>query len=93
MTDMTLCSGDRCPIKQKCYRFTHKAYGRQNYFVGTPYNFTTQTCNYFWPIPQPTEQDIQVHAYHIWQRLGSPEGQDMEIWLQAQRELEQSFGQ
>ncbi|NER36359.1 MAG: DUF2934 domain-containing protein [Oscillatoria sp. SIO1A7] len=42
--------------------------------------------------PQPSDRDIQVRAYHIWQGLGSPEGRDLEIWLQARQELEESFG-
>lgn len=88
---MTLCPGDRCPIKQDCFRFTRKAYGRQNYFGSPPYNFTNQTCEYFIPPPKPTEQDIQVHAYHLWQRMGCPQGQDAAIWQQARQELEESW--
>ena len=89
---MTLCPGYACPIKERCYRFTRQAYGRQNYFGSVPYNFETQSCRHFMTIPQPSDRDIQVRAYHIWQGLGSPEGRDMEIWLQARQELEESFG-
>ncbi|WP_354636388.1 MULTISPECIES: DUF2934 domain-containing protein [Planktothricoides] len=34
---------------------------------------------------------MQVHAYHLWQRMGCPEGQDVEIWQQARQELEESW--
>jgi CheY-like chemotaxis protein len=31
--------------------------------------------------------DIRLRAYELWQRVGGPEGQDTEHWLQAEREL------
>ncbi|MBN2493813.1 MAG: DUF2934 domain-containing protein [Deltaproteobacteria bacterium] len=33
---------------------------------------------------------IARRAYEIWQREGRPDGQDMDHWLQAERELKRS---
>lgn len=30
---------------------------------------------------------ITERAYYIWEERGRPEGQDMDIWLQAEREI------
>ena len=35
----------------------------------------------------PTHDDIAQRAQEIWQRYGSPEGRDTEIWLEAERQL------
>ena len=37
--------------------------------------------------PEPTEGEIRLRAYHIWQWLGCPEGYEDELWLRAEREL------
>ncbi|MBW4493498.1 MAG: DUF2934 domain-containing protein [Oscillatoria princeps RMCB-10] len=60
------------------------------FFGSPPYNFATQSCEYFWP-PRPIEEaDIQTRAYHIWQNQGCPEGKEEEHWLQARRECEEA---
>ncbi|MBI4846771.1 MAG: DUF2934 domain-containing protein [Candidatus Omnitrophica bacterium] len=33
------------------------------------------------------EDWVKNRAYHIWQETGRPEGKDMEIWLQAEKEF------
>ena len=47
MPDITMCSGDNCPIRQNCYRFKAEPskYG-QSYFVKPP--FDGKDCNYLW---------------------------------------------
>ena len=35
----------------------------------------------------PSREQIELCAYEIWQRRGRPHGQDVEHWLQAEREL------
>lgn len=35
----------------------------------------------------PTHDEIAERAYRIWQDRGSPEGSDIEIWLEAERQL------
>jgi len=37
--------------------------------------------------PQPTIDQIAQRAYEIYQSRGGTDGQDMEDWLQAEREL------
>lgn len=33
------------------------------------------------------KQAIAGRAYHIWEREGRPQGQDLDHWLQAEREI------
>ena len=35
----------------------------------------------------PTQQDISRRAREIWESHGSPEGRDLEIWLEAESQL------
>jgi hypothetical protein len=37
--------------------------------------------------PLPTQEEIAQRAREIWLARGQPDGCDMEIWLQAEREL------
>lgn len=39
------------------------------------------------PIREPTEGEIRLRAYRIWQWLGCPDGYEKEIWDRAEREL------
>ena len=39
------------------------------------------------PSREPTEGEIRLRAYRIWQWLGCPEGYESEIWARAEREL------
>lgn len=36
---------------------------------------------------EPTEGEIRLRAYRIWQWLGAPDGYENEIWVRAEREL------
>jgi hypothetical protein len=51
MSDITKCSGQGCPIKEKCFRFTasKNEYG-QSYFIGTPgeWNKTDDSDEPYW---------------------------------------------
>ena len=46
---------------------------------------STQTASA--PQAEPTTQQIAQRAYEIYQARGGTEGQDIEDWLQAEREL------
>ncbi len=49
MPDITMCPGEECPLKEKCYRFTaHPNEFRQSFFTGIPYNEDKEECEYFW---------------------------------------------
>ena len=54
MTDITACNDDKCPLKDKCYRFTcYKNPYRQDYFYKMKEeNKTagTKDCDMFWDI-------------------------------------------
>lgn len=49
MPDITMCSGDECPLKDICYRHTAKPdEHRQSYFVTVPWRSVDLGCEYFW---------------------------------------------
>jgi hypothetical protein len=37
--------------------------------------------------PTPSHEEVTQRAQEIWRERGSPEGQDTEIWLEAERQL------
>lgn len=39
------------------------------------------------PAAQPTDEEIAVRAYHIYLERGGDEGDPLDDWLQAEREL------
>lgn len=48
MADITMCRGENCPLKEKCYRYKAKPSTWQSYFVEVPYN--EKGCDKFWKI-------------------------------------------
>lgn len=46
MADITMCNGDKCPLKFKCYRFTAPKSNRQSFFVEVP--FKNGLCDHYW---------------------------------------------
>ena len=55
-SDITACKGIDCPInkRNKCYRFRIIPSEYQSYFIDTPYDGGTKSCEYFWRIKGPT---------------------------------------
>ena len=48
MGDFTQCTGDGCPQKENCHRFTAKKYDYcQAMFIEVPLN-KDKTCDHFW---------------------------------------------
>lgn len=49
MPDITMCVGQGCPQKNKCYRYRAEPTPyRQSYFMDTPLKM--DGCDYFWPL-------------------------------------------
>jgi hypothetical protein len=49
--DITMCSGDKCPLKEKCVRFTANPNGhRQSYFMSPPFTIKDKlfNCDFLW---------------------------------------------
>ena len=46
MPDITKCSGEDCPKKQSCYRYTAKASDYQSYFMTPP--IKDGQCDHYW---------------------------------------------
>lgn len=45
--DITMCKGNRCPLKERCYRYLVESDGEwQSFFVDVPYR--DRTCRCFW---------------------------------------------
>lgn len=48
MSDITMCFGGECPIKEDCYRFKAEPNPYwQSYFENVPYNHETKVCDEF----------------------------------------------
>ena len=48
MADITKCNGDKCEMKEYCYRYTAKASENQSYFMGATINDENDNCEYYW---------------------------------------------
>ena len=83
MEDITLCSGGNCPLKKNCYRYTAEVFGRQDFFGSIPFDFAVNQCAHF--LSNITQ--IQKAAYLLWKEKGSPQGQDEQIWLEAEKQV------
>lgn len=47
MADITMCTGENCPVKDKCYRFTAvRSEYMQSQFVISP--IKDGKCQYYW---------------------------------------------
>jgi hypothetical protein len=46
MTDITKCTGEGCPLKESCYRYTSDISMLQSYFITLPYK--DQECDMYW---------------------------------------------
>ena len=48
MPDIAMCSGDDCPLKEMCYRYTAEPDKHmQTYLLEPPYE--NGKCDYYWP--------------------------------------------
>ena len=45
MPDITMCSGEKCPLKQMCHRYTAKPSNYQSYFMKPP--ISEGKCEHF----------------------------------------------
>ncbi len=81
MNDITFCSGKDCILKQKCYRFTAKVFGRKNIFSRIPFNKETNYCKYF----EPNHKQIEITAYFLWKNDGCKTNKSEYYWLEAEK--------
>jgi hypothetical protein len=55
MPDIAKCTGEGCPKKESCYRFTSKPSMRQSYFVKPPIEENGE-CKSYWEVNAPTRK-------------------------------------
>ena len=49
MSDITMCTGKECPLKETCYRYTApKNEYRQSYFQFVPYDHESGDCEFYY---------------------------------------------
>ena len=49
MDDITKCSGEGCPLRHECHRFTKiDYYSKETFFLKVPFNHKLETCQYIW---------------------------------------------
>lgn len=60
MADITMCSGQDCPMRDRCYRFTApKNDWRQSFFFNPPIK-EDKTCDHFWDNQEYTLKGAKV---------------------------------
>ncbi len=48
MPDITMCSGEKCPLKETCYRYLARpSIYNQSFFENPPYDKATKNCDYY----------------------------------------------
>lgn len=61
MSDITVCDGGECPLKNNCYRFLAERNPLwQSYFTEIPYNKETNTCSEFDKVNKKTNKMEKV---------------------------------
>lgn len=81
--DLIVCTGDNCPLKEDCYRFTAEIYGRRDFFTTPPYEQASFSCQYF----KTNYVQIQQTAYLIWLEENCPDGQSENHWIKAKKQI------
>ena len=85
-SDITLCSGQNCSLKENCLRYTAVYYGRADFFGHSPYNTTSKTCDSYWD-ERPADEEIRPLAYQLWEKSGGESDNVLTYWLQAREQL------
>jgi hypothetical protein len=64
MPDISKCSGEGCPMKETCYRFTAIADKLwQSYFMNAPIK-EDNTCEYYWPNEDDNKRKNKRRTWH-----------------------------
>lgn len=51
MADISKCTGQNCPLKDTCYRYTSpKSMVWQSYLGKVPYDHTKKECEFYWKV-------------------------------------------
>jgi hypothetical protein len=92
--DVTMCSGDDCPLRARCYRAVAVACARQDWLARAPFDAARGECSWFWDVAAvaPTEAAIRERAHALWLARGCPEGDAATDWQRARAELEAAVG-
>lgn len=87
------CPGGGCPLRERCLRFRAIAYGRHDAFGSPPWSEAEQACANFEDLArhEPTDAQIEVRAYHLWEREGRPTGSADAHYHAARAQLWETF--
>lgn len=87
------CPGGACPLRERCLRFRAIAHGRYDSFGSPPWSAAEQACAHFEDLArhEPTAEQIEVRAYHLWEREGRPNGRSDANYQAARAELWETF--
>lgn len=83
MSEYILCTGENCPLKLDCYRFTGVFYGKQNYFSTPPFDKQLGECREL----LSNEHQIRQIAYQLWLDSGKPCCSEQADWLKAKGKI------
>ena len=48
MADITMCTGEGCPLAKTCYRHNAPSSMMQSFFMEAPYDSDEESCQYYW---------------------------------------------
>ena len=58
MPDITMCSGEGCPMRELCWRFTAPPTpNRQSFFAEPPLKENDVDCDHYWPTEDRRARD------------------------------------
>ena len=61
MPDMSICTGEECPLRNTCYRYRANASTlMQYYFTEVPYNVEEDKCDFYYPLRQKQENNLNL---------------------------------
>jgi hypothetical protein len=49
MPDMSMCKGNKCPLRETCYRYKAVANVPIQSYIDSPYNVREDKCDFYWP--------------------------------------------
>ena len=46
---MSMCKGNKCPLRETCYRYKAVANVPIQSYIDSPYNVREDKCDFYWP--------------------------------------------
>ncbi len=60
MPDMSICTGEECPLRNTCYRYRANASEYLQSYIESPYSTEESKCDFYWPLRQKQENNLNL---------------------------------